>query len=257
MKLSNLCKNYFNGFQQISNFKKNTKGESCLAALKILSYFTLVIPAAVFGIGCLCGRIKKTSTTSKQDQKVKASTSPIFQNDPNNKKTDPIQPKPPTPSPLAQPAPGSTSSVINPSPSAQLPPSAQSAAQPRPSTANPVPRSSLPLPQAPLSTASSPLATPSQPRVKKNEKDPIATGGTSLQDFADYASSNDTLYRLKSKIEDYNGISFKFSKFEGNTLHGTLTNYDKTKFSIKASDIISISGKGKTWKPPAEETAKV
>ena len=73
MKLSDVCKNYFSGFQEVSNFGKNDKKTNVLAVLKILSYFTVVIPlgfAAVYGAASLCGRVSKKQHLSSQDKSM-------------------------------------------------------------------------------------------------------------------------------------------------------------------------------------------
>ncbi|MBS0629399.1 MAG: hypothetical protein JSS30_04140 [Verrucomicrobia bacterium] len=59
MKISSYCSNYFSGFGEIYNYHKNTYSINFLAMLKILSYFTVIIPltvGTVYGIS-LCGRV--------------------------------------------------------------------------------------------------------------------------------------------------------------------------------------------------------
>lgn len=73
MKISDVCKSYFSGFQEASNFKKNDSKTNALALLKILSYFTVVIPlgfAAVYGAASLCGRVSKKQDLSSNDKSV-------------------------------------------------------------------------------------------------------------------------------------------------------------------------------------------
>jgi len=73
MKIIDLCKSYFTGFQDASNYKKNDTKTNVLAAVKILSYFTFVIPlgfAAVYGAASLCGRVSKKGPLSSQDKSV-------------------------------------------------------------------------------------------------------------------------------------------------------------------------------------------
>lgn len=62
MKFLNVCSNYFNAFQEISHFKENDIKTNALAILKILSYFSVVIPlgfAAAYGTASLYGRVCK------------------------------------------------------------------------------------------------------------------------------------------------------------------------------------------------------
>lgn len=69
MKLSSVCKSYFKGFQEFSNFKRNDNKTNSLAILKILSYFTVIIPlslALVYGVS-LCGRVSKKQNYSMKD----------------------------------------------------------------------------------------------------------------------------------------------------------------------------------------------
>ncbi len=64
MKVSEVCVSYFNGFGEIYNYNKNDYSINFLAMLKILSYFSVVIPlsfATVYGI-TLCGRVTPLST---------------------------------------------------------------------------------------------------------------------------------------------------------------------------------------------------
>jgi hypothetical protein len=67
------CKSYFNGFQEIRAFKENNKVKNFLAALKILSYLTVVIPfvvAGLYGSASLYGRMSKKINISSCDQSV-------------------------------------------------------------------------------------------------------------------------------------------------------------------------------------------
>lgn len=73
MTILNVCKNYFNGFQEISNFIKNDNTTNVLAVLKVISYFTFVIPlsfALVQGTASLFGRISKKQDLSSHDKRV-------------------------------------------------------------------------------------------------------------------------------------------------------------------------------------------
>jgi O-acetyl-ADP-ribose deacetylase len=89
MFVSNLCKNYFNGFQEISNYEQNEAKDNTLAFLKILSYFTGVIPLCfgiVYGISSLFGRICKRSELSDDEKRVNntAKERLSMMNNPNN-----------------------------------------------------------------------------------------------------------------------------------------------------------------------------
>lgn len=73
MEVADFCKVYLNGFQDISNYEKNNAKTNVLAALKILSYFTVVILlgfAAVYGVASLYGRVSKKEALSSQDKDV-------------------------------------------------------------------------------------------------------------------------------------------------------------------------------------------
>lgn len=73
MKISDICKSYFSGFQEIYNLRQNDKTINALALLKILSYFTVVIPlgfAAVYGAASLYGRVSKKQDLSSHDKSI-------------------------------------------------------------------------------------------------------------------------------------------------------------------------------------------
>src|SRR5690348_15874231 len=73
MKIADVCKNYFNGCQEISNFKNNDTKVNALAFLKILSYFTVIIPLIftfVYAAASLYGRVSTTDRLSHQDQNI-------------------------------------------------------------------------------------------------------------------------------------------------------------------------------------------
>lgn len=73
MKLIDFYENYFYGFQDISNYQKNDVKTNVLAVVKILSYFTVVIPlgfATLYGAASLYGRISKKEPLSPQDKSV-------------------------------------------------------------------------------------------------------------------------------------------------------------------------------------------
>src|ERR1700733_2481431 len=73
MKVTDVCKDYFNGFREVSNFKKNNCTTNSFAILKIISYFLVVIPlsfAAIYGVYSLCGRVCKKQSLSSHDKTV-------------------------------------------------------------------------------------------------------------------------------------------------------------------------------------------
>lgn len=47
MKASTICEKYFQGFFEISNYKNDDYKTITLTVLKILSYFTVIIPVCV------------------------------------------------------------------------------------------------------------------------------------------------------------------------------------------------------------------
>jgi hypothetical protein len=68
MKLLDVSKDYFSGFQDISNYKENDAKSNLLAAVKILSYFTVIIPlgfSALYGISSLYGRVNNNQNVTK------------------------------------------------------------------------------------------------------------------------------------------------------------------------------------------------
>lgn len=78
-----VCRSYFNGFQEISNIRKNNAKTNILAALKILSYLTGLIPlgfGVAYGFYALHGRINKKTDTSETDKAVKEKVKEHFSN---------------------------------------------------------------------------------------------------------------------------------------------------------------------------------
>lgn len=73
MKVSEVCRNYFNGFHEISNYKNNTFKVNAIAVLKIVSYGTLLIPAGV-GFLYIAVSLYERVTTNRtvSDDKVTA-----------------------------------------------------------------------------------------------------------------------------------------------------------------------------------------
>lgn len=92
MRVSDACNSYFNGFQEIANCRKNNSQISGITLLKILSYFTGVIPlmfAAVYGADSLCGRICKKQHLSSLDNNVNLQAKkPIVDNKHSNIKLE-------------------------------------------------------------------------------------------------------------------------------------------------------------------------
>ncbi|MFI0436013.1 MAG: hypothetical protein ACH350_09900 [Parachlamydiaceae bacterium] len=86
IKVIDFCRNYFNGFQDASNYKKNDTKTNVLVAVKILSYFTVVIPlgfAAIYRVASLCGCISKKESLPSRDQNINEKAKQII-----SKKTD-------------------------------------------------------------------------------------------------------------------------------------------------------------------------
>jgi hypothetical protein len=74
MILSNIYSVYFSGFQEIANFQKNDNTTNAFAALKILSYFTVVIPlalAALHAASSLFGRVSIPESLSDADRSAR------------------------------------------------------------------------------------------------------------------------------------------------------------------------------------------
>lgn len=64
MFISEVCKSYFSGFYEAYHYNRNSYSMNFLAFVKILSYFTLIIPMSVgtvYGVSSLCGRVSKTN----------------------------------------------------------------------------------------------------------------------------------------------------------------------------------------------------
>lgn len=73
MELIDVCESYFSGFRDIYNFRNNDSCTNSLAVLKIISYFTVLIPlvfAVGYGAASLSGRVSKTNHLSSSDTKV-------------------------------------------------------------------------------------------------------------------------------------------------------------------------------------------
>jgi hypothetical protein len=70
MKISPICTRYLAGFTEIKKYKSNNKTETFIAALKVFSYLSIILPVAALSIRYLCGRVSKKTTLSKMDQKV-------------------------------------------------------------------------------------------------------------------------------------------------------------------------------------------
>lgn len=73
MELRESCESYFNGIYDLSNYKNNDHQTNFFAVLKVLSYFTLVIPFCVvtlYGAVSLMGRVSKKPALSPLEHKV-------------------------------------------------------------------------------------------------------------------------------------------------------------------------------------------
>jgi hypothetical protein len=75
MAITQACESYFNGFREISNYRKNTCSENLLALVKLVSYVTVIIPV-VIGIVYACASLICRVTYTK------APSSSIVQNIP-------------------------------------------------------------------------------------------------------------------------------------------------------------------------------
>lgn len=83
MTVSDVCKSYFNGFQECFNLKNQTTTTNTLAVLKVLSYLVIVIPlgfAAVYGSVSLCNRVSKKEDLSSLDQDINEKAKEIILN---------------------------------------------------------------------------------------------------------------------------------------------------------------------------------
>lgn len=68
-------RSYFNGFQEISNYKQNSGMKNFFAILKIASYATLIIPlifAFALALSCIARRWCKNSSPGELDRRVAA-----------------------------------------------------------------------------------------------------------------------------------------------------------------------------------------
>lgn len=79
MKVHHVCKNYFNAFEELGS--KNSSSTKTLAALKVLSYLTLVAPLIMgiaYGIAKLAGRAAKKSSSSDLDNRTDQAASKML-----------------------------------------------------------------------------------------------------------------------------------------------------------------------------------
>ncbi len=93
MKTSDVCKNYFNGFHDIYNYKDNDHKTNVLAVLKIFSYFTVVMPlgfAAVYGAACLCGRVSTKEPLDMTTMKTQGEFFATFDKEQTNNSQKPL-----------------------------------------------------------------------------------------------------------------------------------------------------------------------
>jgi hypothetical protein len=93
MKVSDIYKSYFSGFQEAFNFNNNDTKINALAVLKILSYFTVVIPLgfAVAYCASLCGRVSKKEPLSPHDQDINEKAKQIISSKTNITQTIPAK----------------------------------------------------------------------------------------------------------------------------------------------------------------------
>jgi hypothetical protein len=85
--ISKVCQSYFNAPKEISNFKKNDKTTNSLAALKIASYFTVVIPlgfATVYGASALYNRVNGDNRLSSKVSTLVNKIKNVFCKKPKN-----------------------------------------------------------------------------------------------------------------------------------------------------------------------------
>lgn len=71
--ISAACENYFTGFNDISTFNENDSYKNILGVLKVVSYFTIVIPlllGLIYGASSLIGRVTTIENPSSNDQRV-------------------------------------------------------------------------------------------------------------------------------------------------------------------------------------------
>lgn len=69
------CKNYFEGFQDLSTFNTNNSSKNAIGVLKVVSYFTLVIPlfvGLIYGVSSLVGRVTVEDNQSPENLKTSA-----------------------------------------------------------------------------------------------------------------------------------------------------------------------------------------
>lgn len=99
MNVEGFCKYYFNGFNELYNYRKNSVRDNAVAFLKVISYFTIIIPLSfgvIYELSSLFGRINKKTDLTALDTKV------------NNKAVDQLLSKPTLPenkpTPVIQPA---------------------------------------------------------------------------------------------------------------------------------------------------------
>ena len=72
-KVSTVCKNYFQGFHNLLDFKNNDIKKNALSTAIVLSYFSVIIPlifAITYSIDSLHGRVSKKNTLTPDEEKV-------------------------------------------------------------------------------------------------------------------------------------------------------------------------------------------
>ena len=75
------CRNYFEGFQDLSTFKANNSCKNALGMLKVVSYFTILVPlfvGLVYGVFSLIGRVSVGDKHSPENQKTSSIRRKVF-----------------------------------------------------------------------------------------------------------------------------------------------------------------------------------
>lgn len=75
------CRNYFEGFQDLSTFNANNSCKNALGMLKVVSYFTILVPLFVgltYGVFSLIGRVSVGDRHSPISQKASSICRKVF-----------------------------------------------------------------------------------------------------------------------------------------------------------------------------------
>lgn len=71
--VSFVCQKYFEGFHDVSTFNANDTCKNLFGILKVISYFTLIIPfifGVVYGVSSLIGRVSVQDHLSSEDERT-------------------------------------------------------------------------------------------------------------------------------------------------------------------------------------------